>query len=256
MTPNYYELLLEAVKNSFSKLFSDNKEHFYYCTLVMAECGCPYISAWSEEAFERKVQNIPADEAEYYRWSYADSPYCAYGYDEYFGEVSREYWKSLDGLDDEEYCLKIDEWMNIMERVMSVLDSQGLFALNQKREDVFINAEYMPPEESDIERGRRLNPRNIFEKWYSEQCADDAERVDYHQLYHPPLCDIYLIKNITDKKMLIKLKSLFYCDCTVTELAEMAKTVPVIIKHDMTFSEAEGIIKAAPYLNEYIKLKK
>jgi len=50
---------------------------------------------------------------------------------------------------------------------MKKLDETGIFALNQPREQVYINVELMPPADTDIERALSLNnPDNIGE-WLS-----------------------------------------------------------------------------------------
>jgi len=50
---------------------------------------------------------------------------------------------------------------------MKKLDETGIFALNQPREQVYINIELIPPDDTDIERALSLNnPDNIGE-WLS-----------------------------------------------------------------------------------------
>jgi|GEM_PF-6005219 len=47
---------------------------------------------------------------------------------------------------------------------MKKLDTAGIFFLNQPREQVYINVELMPPDDTDIERALSFNnPDNIGE---------------------------------------------------------------------------------------------
>ena len=47
------ETLLCAAERSFTALFNEHgDEHFYYCTLVMADGAAPCISAQSEESLK------------------------------------------------------------------------------------------------------------------------------------------------------------------------------------------------------------
>lgn len=166
----YFEKLYKASNNAFQALFK-NEEHFYYCTLTITGDGLtPVISAWSHEALDRKCNG---DEEERYamEWSYADSPYYAWEYDT-FCEVtdllaSRP--KMLD-MSDEVWENEIAIRLDGMEKVMRKLDEDGIFSVNQKREDVVICAEIMPPDRSNTERVSRLNKKEMymFRKWLKE----------------------------------------------------------------------------------------
>jgi len=50
---------------------------------------------------------------------------------------------------------------------MKKLDASGIFALNQPREQVYINVELMPPDDTDIERALSLNNPDNIEEWLS-----------------------------------------------------------------------------------------
>ncbi len=89
-------IIEDATRKAFEKLFKNYNENFYYCSLLTTGEGlCPRISAFSKEALDREVlnnieRNVEKDikeEKKYLRWSYADSPYYAYGYEEYFLEI-------------------------------------------------------------------------------------------------------------------------------------------------------------------------
>ena len=83
------DAIFEAAQKAFLKLF-ENGEHYYYCVLLTTgEALPPCIAAWSVEALERlvKEESIPEEEIPYYKYSFADSPYYAFGYKEYFQQV-------------------------------------------------------------------------------------------------------------------------------------------------------------------------
>lgn len=137
MNPELQQLgdaIFEAAEKAFRKLF-ENGEHYYYCVLLTTgEALPPCISAWSEEALERLVAQgaIPEDEIQYYKYSFADSPYYAFG----------------------DYAMK-------------KLDEAGIFALNQPRAQVYINVELMPPDDTDIQRALSFNNLEHIKEWLS-----------------------------------------------------------------------------------------
>lgn len=143
-----------------------SKEHFYYCTLVTSgDGGSPGFSAWSEEALT-KVNPV---DREMVKWSYADSPYFLY---------CEANWKSVrtmflerpdpHTLSDEQYADEINIRLEAMVTAMKNLDDEGIFALNQKRENIVINVEVMPPDESNTERAYFLNPIKALQEWLIE----------------------------------------------------------------------------------------
>ena len=168
-----YEVLLDATRNAFQALFKEHPEHYYYCTLIMSECATPFIAAFSEEALQQAVDaNGGTYSAEELKWSYADSPYCGYGYEEYFTELEQVFNGQMDAIDnDDEYDAAIEDWMDMMERVMKQLDEEKLFGEGVVREAMIINAEYMPPEDSNAERAERLNAKAAYQEWYEENFA-------------------------------------------------------------------------------------
>lgn len=164
--------IADAARQAFSELFDTVAagEHFYYCALVTTEEGfAPVVSAWSREAFEREELDEIA------KWSYADSPYCTFGYDEYFGEVERlfEARPTMDDLDDEEWDDELDLRLEAMTEALAILDREGLFARNQPRHEVVVNAELMPPDASNAERALRLNVSATIPEDYLEETANE-----------------------------------------------------------------------------------
>lgn len=120
---------------AFSELFG-NKEHFYYCVLLVTGEGyAPTISAWSWEALNRECTK---QEAEHLRgelmWSYADSPYYAFG-KEFFLPVQHylSLRPSIDELSDEEWDKEWQDRMLAYERAMKNLDEE-FFLVREKLE--------------------------------------------------------------------------------------------------------------------------
>ena len=185
-------IIQDAAKKALEKLFREYNESFYYCTLMTTGEGlCPRISAFSEEALERvlldKIKKRPVENIEQkrenLRWSYADSPYYAYGYEEYFLDVEdillkrKEKIKSNNNEDevDKELDNEIDLIINSMEKVMANLDAEGMFGEGEERNKIFINAEFMPPDASNVMRALRLNPNESLKNWLTE---DDLEELN------------------------------------------------------------------------------
>lgn len=172
--------LTSAAENAFKKLFSEHSENYYYCTLIMAEEGTPFIAACSEESLDAVIKNAGITDPEEildYKWSYADSPYCAYGYDEFFGEIEKLH-EELPNLnaDDNDYEQQTEIWLSSMEEAMKRLDKSGLFGNGEKRLNMVINAEIMPPDYSNTLRAKRLNPEKSLKKWLEEAAENEYDR--------------------------------------------------------------------------------
>ena len=160
------EVLYEAVEKSFLSLFTDHgDEHFYYCTIVMTEAGTPCISAQSYESLDKYIkENGMSDEDNAdCKWSWADSPYFAYGYDEYFNKVEELFEERFADAesDNRQYENEYKTWLEAMETVMKMLDQKGIFGKGKNRDEIFIFSEEAPPDdesEAFYKCGERLNP--------------------------------------------------------------------------------------------------
>lgn len=165
------EIIQDATYKAIKKLFQDHKEKFYYCSLITTGEGlCPIISAWSEEALERTAkEEQDVEKAKYYlKWSYAETPYYAYG-EEYFEDVNRVFLERMRKLTTEkERDREIQLRINSMEKVMYNLDMDGIFGQGKERLGIVINAEVMPPDFTNTERALRLNPREALNEWLEE----------------------------------------------------------------------------------------
>ncbi len=167
--------IAEAAKKSFIRLF-ENGESYYYCTLVTTGDGvAPVLSAWSWEALEREAnkqkQENPKDYAEIIKWSYADSPYHIFG-EENFENVRKMFSKrpSLNPFNQNEWNEELNMRLKAMELAMKKIDNDGIFALNQQRDEVCVMVEIMPPDETNTERALRLNKpeSKAIKKWLIE----------------------------------------------------------------------------------------
>ncbi|WP_145324945.1 DUF4303 domain-containing protein [Paenibacillus xylanexedens] len=154
-----------AARTSFCTLF-ENGERYYYCTLyTTGEGHAPSISAWSWEALElesarqAEESDTPVSTiAELIKWSYADSPYCCFG-DDNFDHIKEQFNErpSIADLENDDWNQELDVRLKAMELAMKMLDDEGIFALNQPRESVCVLVEIMPPDPINTEIALRLN---------------------------------------------------------------------------------------------------
>ena len=181
-TPSETELrdaISKATRKAVSQLFGEHPGNYYYVSLITTgEAHAPFLAAWSEEALNEATTDL-AERAEL-RWSYADSPYCDYGA-EYFAEVREMFerrpqmvpgratgaWRS-------EYELRL----RAMEAAMRTVDDEGIFGLAANRNRIVVNVEVMPPDSSNTERARRLNPPEALIEWLAEVAEDEDEPYD------------------------------------------------------------------------------
>lgn len=172
--------LVKAIRTILLDLMK-NKEHYYYITLASdGLANTPYISAWSLEALKREKEN-GQEELEMIKWSDADSPYYLWK-QENFKEVEALLYSrgSILDLDDDEFDKEYEFRYSAMEQAMKILDGEGIFALNQNREDVIVLVEVMPPDYTNTERAYRLNnpDTKIFAEWLAEAAE---EKEDYEE---------------------------------------------------------------------------
>ncbi len=180
MDKELYSLLLEAAETAFRELFSRHDESYYYCTLVTTGDGaCPYISAWSHEALAQFMEedHIPEEERQYYEWSYADSPYCAFGWEHFHGaeRYVSEHRPSSD-CDSKVWNGWLDLLLDTMEQVMRELDARGVFGTGSRRAGTLINAEVMPPDYSNTQRALRLNREENIRDWLEDAAEPEGDQ--------------------------------------------------------------------------------
>ncbi len=179
---NYYDesnlnnlslAIKEAVGKAFLELFK-NGEHYYYCVMfTTGEALPPYISAWSFEALERYASQNSEEDAQLDKWSLCDSPYYAFG-EEYFKDVVELFGKRpvMDYQDDDAWEKEWNFRLYAMETAMKELDEEGIFALNQPRENVCVNVELLTPDVSNTERALRLNKPENIKEWLVEAAEE------------------------------------------------------------------------------------
>ena len=140
----------------------------------------------SDEALEKVLQEYkekygwaPENNRKMLKWSFADSPYCAYG-EQYFTDVQkmideRDLDIGDDEEDDEKFMEEYEFRMDSMEKVMSDLDKEGIFGSGEKRKNIVVAAEVMPPEYTNTERVLRLNSREKLKEWLEEAAEMEEE---------------------------------------------------------------------------------
>jgi hypothetical protein len=162
-----------ALKNSFSSLRTTYNEQFYYYAFIFDSGLYPYISAWSYEALEKSIieNNINDQDRAWWKWDCCDSPYVAYGYDEFFSQVKtlldeRGRELSEDDLFDAEWKIRVAS----MEESLKRLDQTGFFGTGDARKSVVVNVEVVPPDTSGYYSALRLNPKSSLLSDYLECC--------------------------------------------------------------------------------------
>jgi len=166
MNSEYKELQVAieiATETAVKELFNSTNENFYYCCLITSgEAHSPILSAWSVEALEEIFKNDP--EAGALKWSYADSPYCFFG-ETHFTPV-QQLFLSRPSLDSSK--TEFHTRITAMENALKELDSKGLFGKGTNRNKIYINVEVVPPDYTNTERARRLNPPAAIKLWLQE----------------------------------------------------------------------------------------
>jgi hypothetical protein len=171
--PALSEAMYRAAKSAFQALFRAHPEHFYYCSLVTSGmANVPGLTAWSKEALHAAVSNEsdPEGAMRDLKWSYGESPYFCFG-EEYFRPVEALLLgrpRLDEGVWEEEFDLRLEA----MEAAMRRLDEEGVFGSGTQRERVLINVEVMPPDWTNTERAKRLNPPEALRDWLAENSEE------------------------------------------------------------------------------------
>ncbi|MDM5248704.1 DUF4303 domain-containing protein [Lysinibacillus sp. G4S2] len=161
-----------ATEITFVNLFQ-NKETYYYCALVTTgEAVAPVISAWSWEALENVAKKYSKEDAELIKWSYADSPYCNFGCENFETERKLFNERLLDYTDEIKWFKEVDFRLEAMVLAMEKIDKKEIFSLNQPRSKVYVNVEVIPPDETNTIRALRLNKRGNILAWLNEAAEE------------------------------------------------------------------------------------
>jgi hypothetical protein len=167
------ELIADATRKCVDELFR-NGEHFYYVSLTTIYEGfTPVFSAWSWQALDRIASSSTStDIAEtklLLKWSYADSPYYNHGAEHFIAvEETLSKRAKIDELEDDEWEKELKFRLLAMEQALHQLDSEGIFGQDVLRQKIVINAEVVPPDESNTKRAKRLNPKEALNDWLIE----------------------------------------------------------------------------------------
>lgn len=159
------QAIADATRAAAAELFARHPGHYYSFALISTgEALPPYISAWSEEALAETGDPVEL------RWSYADSPFCAYGYEEHFGRVRALFSERpvMDFKDQEASAAEYELRYRAMEHALRQLDGEGVFGTGHERSRIVVNAEVMPPDYTNTQRARRLNPPEALARWLAE----------------------------------------------------------------------------------------
>ncbi|GAA2666021.1 DUF4303 domain-containing protein [Actinosynnema pretiosum subsp. pretiosum] len=143
------EAVVAAVRSAWTDLRRGHREDWYYVTLTTSGEGERLaLTAWSEQALARV-----GDEG--LRWSYADSPYCAWG-EEWLAGVRFPRGDP-------------DAVLEVAVEALAVLDAEGAFGTGAQRASLLLAAEVMPPDHTNTARVLRLNrPSVVLERWLAE----------------------------------------------------------------------------------------
>lgn len=186
---NYDETIVSifetAAGKAFTALIEEHRdEHFYYFALLNDGNWRPYISAWSYEALEHfyEENEVVEEEKSWYKWTGVESPYEAYGWDEYFAgyadflqEREQEEETGEDESTDDEWILCV----NTMEEAMKRLDKKGIFGTGDVRDKVVIAVEIVPPAKANYNIAARLNDKGLIKEFLKENAGLLEEETDY-----------------------------------------------------------------------------
>lgn len=156
------DLTADAARSAIRDLFDQHRdEDFYYVSLICSG-PAPFLSAWSKQALDH-LANGDKTASSSLKWSYADSPYCGFRLDLF--EPLCPHFESL-ATQTEGDVITLS--LQVSEAVMARLDAEGLFGRGLDRDKIFVGAEVMPPDWTNTERARRLNPPGALATWLVE----------------------------------------------------------------------------------------
>ena len=162
---NLETILAVAARQAFTELFATHLERFYYCSLITSgDATRPATAAWSLEALARAIDTGEIDRPGGSRleWGPQYSPYLDFGV-EHFDEVTATFAardQAIAGADDDAWEQEYGLRLGAMEGAMRTLDREGVFGTGASRADMVVLVEVLPPDWTNAERARRLNPRS------------------------------------------------------------------------------------------------
>lgn len=141
---------------------------------------------------------------------------------------------------------------------MKILDGNGVFG--GKERNIFISAEVMPPDASNIARAKRLNPEPVFENWYQETSGNHAEDTEtrsrfYYEAWHPKLCDIILNETVSDMHTILKLKKMLNHNGSMSYLVKECSNVPFLLMENVNYQFVMEGLQKNPELRHLLTIK-
>lgn len=170
---NLTDAIASATLAALTDLRREHPDRYYYITLITSgEAHAPFLVAWSEKALLAAAEQYDnVDNArKFLKWSYADSPYMAYG-DHHFARVREMFAARPEmryGDTSGAWELEFELRLSAMEAAMARLDAQGVFGHGIERTRVIVAVEVMPPDDTNTQRIRRLNPSESLTEWLLE----------------------------------------------------------------------------------------
>ena len=70
--------------------------------------------------------------------------------------------------DEDEIEREFELRVSAMVQAMQKLDQEGIFSINQPREQVYINVECIPNDDSDVDRALLLNEAKNIQEWLKD----------------------------------------------------------------------------------------
>ena len=253
-----YDVLYRAAKLSFSTLFHDHPEKYYYAALILMDSQYPCITAMSEEVLERLVHEHTDNRDAYadYKWSYGDSPYTGFSHKSLFHESDKLFAQDVlnPELDDETYSHRISDWLKAMKKVMLTLSEEGMFA---DYPELFRNSEAFPPEgDYNWKNAKKLNSISVYKNWLKDNPMGDeiSAENEWYEIYHPKQCKVVLVKPLLSKTLAVSLRKNFASDMNLTDFIKACESLPFEISSEFRYKEALDIVSLHPEYKDILSI--
>ncbi len=253
-----YDVLYRATKSSFSTLFHEHPEQYYYAALILMDSQYPCITAMSEEVLERLVHEHADNCDAYadYKWSYGDSPYTGFSYKSLFHESDKLFAQDVlePELDDETYSRRISDWLKAMKKVMLTLSEEGMFA---DYPELFRNAEAFPPDgDYNWKNAKKLNSTSTYKNWLHDNPIEDKTTAEneWYELYHPQQCKVILVKPLPSKLLAVSLRKNFASEMNFNDFIKACASLPFEISGKFRYKEALDILSSHPEYQDILSI--
>jgi len=166
-------VIADAARRALRELFTSYPDHrFHYITLSTAGGMVrPVLSACSAESLAQQLADQglapDAEDAVALKWSYADSPFYAFG-DTHFEGVAAAFAVRPEPGNDDAYEAEITLRRTATEHALALLDAEGLFGLADDRAQLAVLAEIQPPDDTNVPIAQRLNSTEALAAWLEE----------------------------------------------------------------------------------------